>query len=83
MPYTILLLDECCEQLRAHPQGLRKEVGEFNTLAEQPWPHGIEKLQAGKGYRKRFGDYRLIFKIDGDKLTILKFTNRKDVYRKR
>jgi mRNA interferase RelE/StbE len=46
----------------------------------------VEKLSGGDEvrYRVRVGDYRIIYRIDDDVLTVLvlKVGNRKDVYRR-
>ena len=42
---------------------------------------GIKKLKKPLvGYRKRVGSYRILFDIEGNKLTIYKIKHRKDTY---
>lgn len=54
------------------------------TLAENPRPHGSEKLAGyDDRYRIRQGNYRIIYLIDDAyrAVTIYKIGDRKDVYR--
>jgi mRNA interferase RelE/StbE len=54
------------------------------ALGREPRPIGAKKLAAEEGlWRIRIGSYRLIYKIEDDKLVILvlKIGHRKDVYR--
>jgi len=61
---------------------LRKRiVGKIETLANNFTFHEIKKLQGFDGYRARVGDYRVIFRIIGDRLIILKVIHRKKAYR--
>lgn len=59
-------------------------VAKVHGLADNPRPHGSEKL-AGPGdrYRIRQGNFRIIYFIDDSAhlVTIFKIGNRKDVYR--
>lgn len=53
------------------------------ALAGDPRPPGCEKLSAQERYRIRQGNYRIIYSIQDDELTIwvVKVGHRKDVYR--
>jgi mRNA interferase RelE/StbE len=59
-------------------------VERIQTLAEDPRPHGCEKLA---GYSNRFrirqGNYRVVYLVDHQRreITIFKVGDRKDVYR--
>jgi mRNA interferase RelE/StbE len=59
-------------------------VERIQTLAEDPRPHGCEKLA---GYSNRFrirqGNYRVVYLVDDQRreITIFKVGDRKDVYR--
>ena len=59
-------------------------IGKVRNLAEDPRPHGSEKLAGyDDRYRVRQGNYRIVYEID-DKaghVTIYKIGHRKDVYR--
>ena len=56
------------------------------TLADNPRPHGVEKLtDTDELYRVRVGDYRIIFTIDdsGRNVAVEDVRGRDDIYRKR
>ena len=59
-------------------------VERIRTLADDPRPHGYEKLA---GYSDRFkirqGNYRIVYLVDDQRheVTIFKVGDRKDVYR--
>ena len=43
---------------------------------------GVEKLQAARNYyRIRIGDYRLGIKLEGNKVELVRFRQRRDIYR--
>jgi len=53
------------------------------SLAMEPRPPGCEKLSAQERYRIRQGNYRIIYSIQDDELTVwvVKIGLRRDVYR--
>ncbi len=62
---------------------LKKILQRIKTLAENPRPHGCEKLTGQERYRVRQGRYRIVYSIHDDQLTvwIVKVGHRKDIYR--
>ena len=55
------------------------------ALAENPRPPGVEKLSGtNEKYRVRQGDFRILYEIQDDVLTvyIVRIGDRKEVYRK-
>lgn len=51
-------------------------------LSATPYPHGVEKLRRYEHtYRVQVGDYRIIYEVAGDEVTIIAVSHRKDVYR--
>lgn len=52
-------------------------------LADNPRPHGYKKLKGEDAYRIRVGDYRIIYEIDDEKITVIVVSagHRKSVYR--
>lgn len=59
-----------------------KIVAALKELAADPRPHGYKKLKGRPGYRVRIGDYRVIYQVKDNILTvfILIIGHRKDVY---
>jgi len=59
-------------------------VQRIQALAEDPRPHGAEKLAGyDDRYRIRQGNYRIVYLIDDHRheVTIFRVADRKDVYR--
>lgn len=59
-------------------------VARIAALAENPRPHGSEKLAGyDDRYRVRQGSYRVVYEIDDDArhVTIYKIGHRREVYR--
>ena len=61
----------------------RRVVARIGALAEDPRPHGSEKLSGEEKYRLRQGDLRVVYGIDDrdSVVTIVKIAHRRDVYR--
>ena len=55
------------------------------SLADNPRPYGYKKLRGESGYRIRVGDYRIVYEIFDDIVTveIIKINHRKEVYKKK
>jgi mRNA interferase RelE/StbE len=63
---------------------LRKVLERIETLGENPRPAGAEKLAGVELWRIRQGNYRIVYSIEEDTLTvwIVKVGHRREVYRK-
>ena len=61
----------------------RRIVGRIQALAEDPRPHGCEKLAGKESYRIRQGNYRVVYTIDDDRVIVevVRVGHRGDVYR--
>ncbi len=53
------------------------------ALADDPRPHGCEKLSALERYRIRVGDYRIVYAVEDAELVVwvVRIGHRRDVYR--
>ncbi|HUL23070.1 MAG TPA: type II toxin-antitoxin system RelE/ParE family toxin [Thermodesulfobacteriota bacterium] len=62
---------------------LKKVLKRIAELAENPRPSVCEKLTGQERYRLRQGQYRIVYSIQDDELTvwIVKVGHRKDIYR--
>ncbi|WP_018789273.1 type II toxin-antitoxin system RelE/ParE family toxin [Micromonospora sp. CNB394] len=49
-------------------------------LVSDPEPQSSIEMRDGSGRRLRVGDYRVLYRLDGDELTIHAVGHRKDVY---
>lgn len=83
--YQILVSRTAEKAIKALPKKDRsKVVSAIGSLALHPFPPGSKKLRGEEGtFRIRVGDYRIIYEIEGRRLTILilKIGHRKDIYR--
>ena len=58
-------------------------IDALRNLAQNPRPHGYKKLKGRDGYRVRVGNYRIIYLIKDNILTVIVINvdDRKEVYR--
>lgn len=62
----------------------RRIVSRIRSLADDPRPRGCEKISGrAERFRIRQGDYRIVYGINDDDLTVtvVRIGHRKDVYR--
>jgi mRNA interferase RelE/StbE len=64
------------------PPDYNKIVTALKDLAADPRPYGYKKLKGRPGYRIRVGDYRIIYQVKDNILTvyILIIGHRREVY---
>lgn len=82
--YKILIKESAVKELEdIAPKHLKKIIERLKSLAHNPRPPGCQKLSAKDRYRLRQGDYRIIYSIQDDELTvhIYKIGHRREVYR--
>ena len=82
MRYRLIINIEPKRKLRLLPKRIRKEIGYRIFLMQEDLAGDVKKLKDSENvYRLRVGDYRVIFELEGDTITIYDIGNRKDVYR--
>ena len=82
--YRITIKKSAAKELEALPKkDLPKIVKRIRALAENPRPHGSQKLSGQEQYRVRQGDYRIVYSIeDKDRIIdIVKIGHRREIYR--
>jgi mRNA interferase RelE/StbE len=82
--YEILFKESVWKDLRKIPKSdLKKILSRIEKLGDDPRPIGSEKLTGEEFYRVRQGNYRIIYSIQGNELTVwvIKVGHRKDIYR--
>ncbi len=82
--YSILFKESVLKDLASIPAtDLRRIMERIGLLAEDPRPVGSEKLSAQERYRIRQGNYRIIYSIQDNELTVwvVKVAHRREVYR--
>jgi len=83
--YKIEFRPTAKKQLEDLDRSVRTRVlGAIELLRTDPVPPNARRLKGRSDYRLRVGDYRLIYKFNAGKLTILLIAigHRRDVYRK-
>lgn len=83
--YKVLIKPSAVKELENFPRKKDRQriVERISALADDPRPHGSQKLSGKDRYRLRQGSYRIIYAIEDDALVVyvVKIGHRKDVYR--
>jgi mRNA interferase RelE/StbE len=83
--YKVFLRRSAADELGRIPKkDLVRLIERVGSLANEPRPHGCEKISALDRYRVRQGDYRVVYAIDDREKTvdIVKIGHRSDVYKR-
>ena len=84
--YEILVKASAAKEIERIPsrKDRRRVIERIRGLADEPRPHGYQKLSGHEWYRVRQGVYRIIYSIHDDRLVVhvVKVGHRKDVCRK-
>jgi mRNA interferase RelE/StbE len=81
--YQLLIEKQVEKQLKNIPKPDYQRIKEaILKLANDPYPVGTKKLRGRPGYRIRQGDYRIIYDVNEQILTVyvLSAGHRKDIY---
>ena len=82
--YKIVFKQTVAKDLRPIPnKDVQRILAKINQLADDPRPTGSEKLTGEEKYRIRQGNYRILYTIEEEiiTITIVKIGHRRDVYR--
>lgn len=83
MTYEIQILPIAVRAIRKLPPEAKRRVqAAIELLAEQPRPPASKKLTGRPEWRVRTGDYRVLYRIEDDVLTVVVVHagHRRDVY---
>ena len=87
MAYRIQFKKSARKEIAALPKrDQRRVVSAIEALSDDPRPEGVRKLTGTEdAYRLRVGDYRIVYQITDNVLTVfvVRVGHRKDVYRRR
>lgn len=87
MTYRVQIKASAVKEIAALPKReQRRVVSAIEALAGDPRPEGVRKLTGIEdAYRVRVGDYRIVYQISDEVLTVfvVRVGHRKDVYRRR
>ncbi len=84
--YRVLIKRSAAKELEALPAKDRRRVAaRIQALSADPRPPGCEKLSGADRYRVRQGNYRIIYSVEDEVLTVMvvKVGHRRDIYGKR
>lgn len=84
MSYQVLIERAAQKQLARLPRDQRERTASaIRALGDDPRPHGSKKLKDRDGWRIRVGEYRVIYRIQDERLIVLVIVigHRRDVYR--
>jgi mRNA interferase RelE/StbE len=82
--YEIFFRESVWKELKKiHKADLKKILSRIEHFRNDPRPTGCEKLTGFELYRIRQGNYRIVYSIQDNELTVwvVKVAHRKDVYR--
>jgi mRNA interferase RelE/StbE len=82
--YSLFILPRAQKELASLPaQQLDVAESKIESLRGNPRPAGCKKLADRLGWRIRFGDYRILYRIDdaNKTVTITNVGNRREIYR--
>ena len=83
MTYRIEILPVASREIRKLPPEAKRRVQAIiELLADDPRPPAAKKLVARPEWRVRTGDYRVIYRIENDVLTVVvvRAGHRRDIY---
>ncbi len=82
--YEIYFRESVWKELKKVPKNdLKRILSRIEILGDDPRPTGCEKLTGHELYRVRQGNYRIVYSIQDNELTvwIIKVGHRRNVYR--
>jgi len=84
--YRIRIKRSAAKELERIPQRARKKIIErIQLLSGDPRPTGMKKLSGEEKYRIRQGDYRILYLIEDNivTITVVEIGHRREVYRRK
>ncbi len=81
--YKITLKKSAARELENIPKkDLQRIIKRIQSLAENPRPHGAQKLSGQERFRIRQGDYRIVYSIEDKNsiIDIVKIGHRREIY---
>lgn len=83
--YSLELTPAALRALESLPRDVQKRIAKkIDSLSENPRPAGVVAIKGGKGLlRMRIGVYRVIYRIEDERLVVLlvRIGHRKEIYR--
>lgn len=83
--YKIVIKQSVAKDLRPIPnKDVKRILQRIEQLAQDPRPAGSQKLSGEEKYRVRQGNYRILYRIEDEIVTVIivKIGHRRDVYQR-
>jgi mRNA interferase RelE/StbE len=81
MRYELVISEEALEQLRALPKPVRRNIGRRLAALQESFSGDVKKLTSLEHkYRLRVGTHRVLFQLEGNKITVYAAKQRKEAY---
>ena len=83
--YRVEIKRSAGKELERLPRGDRlRVINRIRSLADAPRPQGAKKLSGEEKYRIRQGNYRILYQIHEDIITVVvvRIAHRREVYRR-
>ena len=83
MACRVVVLRRAVDDFASLPTEMRIRVGEaLQQLESFPSDRGIKKMRPPfEGFRKRVGDFRILFDVTRNTILVRRIKNRRDAYR--
>lgn len=79
--YSLAISEEALKQLRALPRDERRRIGERLSQLQENFAGNVKKLIASEDkYRLRAGNYRVLFRLEGRRISVYAVKDRKEAY---
>ena len=85
MGYKLEFTTSALRELRTLDDQIQRRIAaRVTSLCDDPFPSGVKKLQGLPGhFRTRVGDYRVVYRVDGQRvvIVIVRIGHRREIYR--
>ena len=82
MPYDMDIRQEALETLRVMPEAVKREIGYRLHCLAQNFSGDVKKLRGSRNeYRLRVGNWRILFELNQNQISVYAISPRKDVYK--
>ena len=85
MAYKVIITKSAVKSLSALPKKFQvRVIGAIDLLSENPYPPASKKLKGRDGYRIRTNDYRILYTVENEILTVtvVAVGHRREIYKK-
>ncbi len=84
MAYTLAITRSARKEIeRLDGRVRRRVVDAIDEILDDPYRQGVKRLSGGAAFRYRVGNYRIVYTVDGRRVTVtvIRVRHRSKVYR--